>query len=84
MLTSIAAATRPGGLLVATLKKGTGEGCRIVSSTIRATSSTGRSPALIEALTAAVWLPETVRETLVPGAAERWIIAIARCHGCQR
>lgn len=78
VLASIAAATRPGGLLVATLKKADGEGWSDRKLDDPRYFIYWQEPALLDALSAACWIPESVRETTGPGAAERWITAIAR------
>ena len=63
VLASIAAATRPGGLLVATLKKADGEGWSDRKLDDPRYFIYWQEPALLDALSAACWIPESVRET---------------------
>jgi len=71
-------ACRPGGVLVASVKKGEGEAWTHVKLDDPRHFTYWDEAGLEAALTAAGWAPEQVAESTLPASAERWITAIAR------
>ncbi|GAA5209680.1 class I SAM-dependent methyltransferase [Microbacterium kyungheense] len=71
-------ACRPGGVLVASVKKGEGEAWTRAKLDDPRHFTYWDETGLTSALRAAGWTPEQVTESTLPGAVERWITVIAR------
>jgi SAM-dependent methyltransferase len=70
-------ACRPGGILVASFKKGDGEAWTHVKLDDPRHFTYWDESGLAAALTAAGWTPEQVAESTLPESVERWITVIA-------
>lgn len=82
VLARLAAVTRPGGLLRATLKEGDGEGWSTHGAVARPRHFTyWRAPALAEVVTAAGWVQVAVRAGLVGSRGESWLEVSAARDG---
>jgi len=71
-------ATRSGGVLVASFKKGEGEGWSDLKLDARRHFTYWLEGSLREVLIAAGWTPIRVADTTQPTSAERWITVTAR------
>ncbi|MBE7162540.1 MAG: GNAT family N-acetyltransferase [Williamsia herbipolensis] len=78
VLGRIRAAVRPGGVLAATLKRGEGEAWTTAKLDAPRHVTYWTERALADAVDAAGWGSAEVRDSTVPGAAERWLTVVAR------